>query len=97
MALNDAIMCSKGELLFIMDADAVPHYNVLRAMVPHFRSARVAGVAGNPRVRMTRIFCADCRLSNSARHWTHATGPAHLGSRDVRFRSCRNVPEVSAH
>jgi len=51
MALNDAIMCSKGELLFIMDADAVPHYNVLRAMVPHFRSARVAGVAGNPRVR----------------------------------------------
>ena len=51
MALNDAIMCSKGELLFIMDADAVPDRNVLRAMVPHFRSARVAGVAGNPRVR----------------------------------------------
>jgi biofilm PGA synthesis N-glycosyltransferase PgaC len=51
MALNDAIMCAKGELLFIMDADAVPDSNVLRAMVPHFRSARVAGVAGNPRVR----------------------------------------------
>jgi biofilm PGA synthesis N-glycosyltransferase PgaC len=51
MALNDAILCAKGELLFIMDADAVPDSNVLRAMVPHFRSARVAGVAGNPRVR----------------------------------------------
>lgn len=51
MAMNDAILCSKGELLFIMDADAMPDPNALRAMVPHFRSARVAAVAGNPRVR----------------------------------------------
>src|SRR5688572_12893571 len=60
MALNDAIMCSKGELLFIMDADAVPRTDVLRLMVPHFRSARVAGVAGNPRVRNTGNLL--CRL-----------------------------------
>jgi biofilm PGA synthesis N-glycosyltransferase PgaC len=51
MALNDAIPCAQGELLLIMDADAVPDPQLLRVMVPHFRSARVAAVAGNPRVR----------------------------------------------
>jgi biofilm PGA synthesis N-glycosyltransferase PgaC len=54
MALNDAIHCAKGEFLFIMDADAVPDRNVLRVMVPHFKHARVAAVAGNPRVRNAR-------------------------------------------
>jgi len=53
MAMNDAIMCSKGELVFIMDADAVPDPGVLRAMVPHFQNSRVGAVAGNPRVRNT--------------------------------------------
>jgi biofilm PGA synthesis N-glycosyltransferase PgaC len=43
-----------------MDADAVPHYHVLRAMVPHFRNPRIAGVAGNPRVRNTTNLL--CRL-----------------------------------
>jgi biofilm PGA synthesis N-glycosyltransferase PgaC len=51
MALNDGILCSKGELIMVMDADAVPDPGLLRAMVPHFKSARVAAVAGNPRVR----------------------------------------------
>jgi biofilm PGA synthesis N-glycosyltransferase PgaC len=51
MALNDAILCSKAELILIMDADAVPDPNLLRAMVPHFKSSRVGAVAGNPRVR----------------------------------------------
>jgi len=51
MALNDAILCSKGELIMAMDADAVPDAELLRAMVPHFLSPRVAAVAGNPRVR----------------------------------------------
>jgi len=51
MALNDGILCSGGELVLIMDADAVPDRQLLRNMVPHFRSARVAAVAGNPRVR----------------------------------------------
>src|SRR5579864_8490234 len=50
MALNDAIPCAKGELLLVMDADAVPDCQLLRVMVPHFRYPRVAAVAGNPRV-----------------------------------------------
>jgi biofilm PGA synthesis N-glycosyltransferase PgaC len=60
MALNDAIRCARGELLLIMDADAVPDPLLLRWMVPHFRSARVAAVAGNPRVRNTGNLL--CRL-----------------------------------
>jgi len=51
MALNDALMCARAELVLIMDADAVPDPNLLRAMVPHFRWGRVGAVAGNPRVR----------------------------------------------
>jgi poly-beta-1,6-N-acetyl-D-glucosamine synthase len=54
MALNDAVLCARAELLLIMDADAVPDRKLLRAMVPHFRWGRVAAVAGNPRVRNTR-------------------------------------------
>ena len=53
MALNDALLCARAELILIMDADAVPDRNLLRAMVPHFRWGRVAAVAGNPRVRNT--------------------------------------------
>ncbi|MBD3220142.1 poly-beta-1,6 N-acetyl-D-glucosamine synthase [bacterium] len=50
MALNDAIPLCTGELLMVMDADAMPHPDILKEMVPHFRSPRVAGVTGNPRV-----------------------------------------------
>lgn len=50
MALNDAIPLCNGELLFIMDADAIPAADILQRMVPHFDSPRVAGVTGNPRV-----------------------------------------------
>lgn len=50
MALNDTLPCLRGELVLIIDADAVPDRNVLRYMVPHFRSARVGAVTGNPRV-----------------------------------------------
>jgi biofilm PGA synthesis N-glycosyltransferase PgaC len=53
MALNDAVLCAQADLILIMDADAVPDRNLLRAMVPHFRWGRVAAVAGNPRVRNT--------------------------------------------
>ena len=60
MALNDAIPCTRGELLLIMDADAVPDPRLLRTMVPHFRFGRVAAVAGNPRVRNTDNLL--CRL-----------------------------------
>jgi poly-beta-1,6-N-acetyl-D-glucosamine synthase len=53
MALNDAVLCAQGELILVMDADAVPDRKLLRAMVPHFQWPRVAAVAGNPRVRNT--------------------------------------------
>lgn len=49
--LNDAIEQATGELLLIMDADALPDPDVLRFMVPHFDNPRVAAVAGNARVR----------------------------------------------
>ncbi|MCZ6767378.1 MAG: glycosyltransferase family 2 protein [bacterium] len=50
MALNDAIPLANGEIFLMIDADAVPDPGVLKAMVPHFKSSRVAAVTGNPRV-----------------------------------------------
>ncbi len=50
MALNDAIPLTRGELLFVMDADAIPIPDVLKYFVPHFRYPRCAAVTGNPRV-----------------------------------------------
>lgn len=50
MALNDAIACLNGELLLVVDADACPEPQALRHLVPHFESARVGAVTGNPRV-----------------------------------------------
>jgi biofilm PGA synthesis N-glycosyltransferase PgaC len=50
MALNDAIPLCNGELIMVMDADAMPDPDILKMMVPHFRSPRVGGVTGNPRV-----------------------------------------------
>lgn len=58
MALNDALPLARGEIVLILDADAEPQPDLLRHMVPHFRSARVAGVTGNPRVRNTDSFLA---------------------------------------
>jgi biofilm PGA synthesis N-glycosyltransferase PgaC len=51
LALNDALPCLNGEIVLIMDADAEPEPNILRHLVPHFTSARVAAVTGNPRVK----------------------------------------------
>lgn len=50
MALNDAIPISRGELIFVMDADAVPEPDILDHLVPHFKYPRCAAVTGNPRV-----------------------------------------------
>lgn len=50
MALNDAIPVTRGDLLFVMDADAVPAPDILLYLVPHFLSPRCAAVTGNPRV-----------------------------------------------
>ena len=58
MALNDAIPLTNGEILLILDADAVPDANILKAMVPHFRLGRVGAVTGNPRVLNRRSLLA---------------------------------------
>lgn len=58
MALNDAIALARGEILMGLDADAEPDVRMLRYIVPHFDSPRVAAVTGNPRVRNTGSFLA---------------------------------------
>ena len=62
MALNDALPVINGEIVFIMDADAYPDRHILRWMVPHFQSPRVAGVTGNPRVANRHTFLAKLQL-----------------------------------
>ncbi len=56
MALNDALPCLRGEFVLIIDADAHPDPQILRWMIPHFRSPRVAAVTGNPRVANQQAF-----------------------------------------
>ncbi len=51
LALNDGIQKAAGELLLIMDADAIPDWRLLRFLTPHFSSPAVGAVAGNARVR----------------------------------------------
>lgn len=50
MALNDGLRCANGEILLVMDADAIPDPQILKVIVPHFKSPRVGAVTGNPRV-----------------------------------------------
>ena len=50
MALNDGFLSTNGEVILIIDADAIPNRDVLKYMVPHFASPRVGAVTGNPRV-----------------------------------------------
>ena len=66
MALNDALPCLSGELVLIMDADAVPEPDILRQLVPHFRSPRVGGVTGNPRVANRETLLAKLQLMEFA-------------------------------
>ena len=56
MALNDAIPCTNGEILLIIDADASPDADILKYIIPHFRFPRVAAVTGNPRVANRKTF-----------------------------------------
>lgn len=62
LALNDAIGCLRGELLLVVDADACPDRMLLRHLVPHFESARVAAVTGNPRVVERHTFLAKLQV-----------------------------------
>lgn len=62
MALNDALPCLRGELVLVMDADAWPDPDLLKYLVPHFKSARVAGVTGNPKVANRETFLAKLQI-----------------------------------
>lgn len=62
MAMNDALPCLRGEIVLIMDADASPDPQILRWIVPHFESPRVAGVTGNPRVANRETFLSQLQL-----------------------------------
>ena len=62
MAMNDALPCLKGEIVLIMDADACPDPQILRWMVPHFASPRVAAVTGNPRVANRLTFLSKLQV-----------------------------------
>ena len=62
LAMNDALPCLNGEIVLIIDADAELEPAALRHMVTHFRSGRVAAVAGNPRVKNVETFLARLQL-----------------------------------
>lgn len=62
MAMNDALPVARGEIILVMDADAAPDPMILRWMVPHFESPRVAGVTGNPRVHNRQTFLSQLQM-----------------------------------
>jgi len=62
MALNDALPCLNGEIVLAIDADAVVEPRILRHVVPHFSSSRVAGVTGNPRVSNRKTLLSKIQL-----------------------------------
>jgi biofilm PGA synthesis N-glycosyltransferase PgaC len=62
MAMNDALPCLRGDIVLVMDADAAPDPMILRWMVPHFESARVAGVTGNPRVANRETYLSQLQV-----------------------------------
>jgi biofilm PGA synthesis N-glycosyltransferase PgaC len=66
MALNDAIPITRGEIVTIIDADIQPGPDTLRHLVPHFRHARVAAVAGNPQVTNTASLLAKVQATEFA-------------------------------
>ena len=72
MALNDALPCLNGEIVLAVDADAEVDAGILRALVPHFSSARVAAVTGNPRVSNRRSLLSKIQLIESLPSWGSA-------------------------
>lgn len=62
MALNDALPCLRGELVLIIDADAWPEPDLLDYLVPHFRTARVGAVTGNPKVANRETFLSKLQI-----------------------------------
>jgi biofilm PGA synthesis N-glycosyltransferase PgaC len=66
MALNDAIPVTRGEIVVVVDADIHPRSDVLGYLVSHFRSGRVAAVAGNPQVTNTQSLLAKVQATEFA-------------------------------
>lgn len=62
MALNDGLLCVNGEIVLTVDADAIVDPRILRNIVPHFSSSRVAAVTGNPRVSNRRTLLGKIQL-----------------------------------
>jgi biofilm PGA synthesis N-glycosyltransferase PgaC len=56
LAVDDALMCSNGEIILVIDADAVVHPDLLNRLIPHFEQENVGAVAGNPRVKNVNNF-----------------------------------------
>ncbi|MDP1809019.1 MAG: glycosyltransferase [Actinomycetota bacterium] len=51
MAINDVVPLANGEIILIIDADALVHTDFLTYIVPHFvKLPRMAAITGNPRV-----------------------------------------------
>jgi len=66
MALNDAFPLLHGEIVVVVDADIQTRPEVLRYMVPHFQSGRVAAVTGNPEVTNTDSLLAKIQATEFA-------------------------------
>jgi biofilm PGA synthesis N-glycosyltransferase PgaC len=59
MAINDALLLARSELVLILDADGIPDPGALERMVPPFLLGDgIGAVTGNPRVLNTRTVLA---------------------------------------
>jgi len=96
MALNDAIPCTNGEILLVIDADASPDPDILRYIVPHFRFPRVAAVTGNPRVANRKSFLGKLQAIEFLDHQPAEARTACMGTHHDDVGSRRGVPSVCA-
>jgi biofilm PGA synthesis N-glycosyltransferase PgaC len=63
MAMNDALSVARGELIVVVDADAVVPPETFRFMAAHFvRVPRVGGVTGNPRPTNLRNLLTEMQV-----------------------------------
>ncbi len=93
MALNDTIPLSRGELVFVMDADAEPDPDILKYMVPHFQSPRCARghrqpAGGEPRQLPGQAAGHRVRLH----HLADAPGAAGVGPHHDHERRGGHLP-----
>ena len=65
-ALNDALPCLRGDIVLVLEAGACPDAQILRRMVPHFRSTRVAAVIGQSRIANRISFLSQLQVVEGA-------------------------------